>query len=373
MVTRQLIALIIAATATLGQYPSYSSAAPASSGGSSSSMVTYSATGLTVTAGTRFAPFGGGATLSTTESDVQNGIPVNATVVNLFVQQSVAIGSGNTAVYTLRKNGSDQALTCTIAGVSATSCSDTADSFNVAQVDLLSISVVTTGTVIVTPNININVGLTSIVTPPFHSPITLLTHTGASNASSGAAYTSSGINTTGAKYLAVCVTSGNGTFGTVTDSKSNIWTPLTSQFALFTGGQLFYSLNPTVGTGHTFSVGTGGTFSTMEVASFSGGLQSFDVENGAAAGMTGSSAQGGTVTPSAASSLVLSCVSAQRGQAQVSSVNSGFTITDNVGEGAAGSGSALAYIIQTAITPENPTWTLDTGNGFWTVENAVFQ
>ena len=116
-------------------------------------ITVYSGTGLTVTANTYYLPIGGGGTLSTTETNVDVDSPSAATITNFYVQQNVAIGAGNTATYTWRKNASSQSVTCQIAGAVATSCSDTTHSFSVSQGDLLTIQLVTTGTIIVTPNI----------------------------------------------------------------------------------------------------------------------------------------------------------------------------------------------------------------------------
>lgn len=113
----------------------------------------YSATGLTVTANTYYIPLGGGGSISTTETNVDIDSPAAATVTNMFVQLSVALGGGNSGVFTMRKAGVSQSVTCTISGGSATSCSDTTHSFSVSQGDLLAIQLVTTGTIVVTPNI----------------------------------------------------------------------------------------------------------------------------------------------------------------------------------------------------------------------------
>ncbi len=113
----------------------------------------YSATGLTVTANTYYIPVGGGGSLSTTEANVDIDSPTSATITNMAVQLSVALGGGNSGVFTFRKNGVSQSVTCTISGGAATSCLDSTHSFNVSQGDLLTIQLVTTGTIVVTPNI----------------------------------------------------------------------------------------------------------------------------------------------------------------------------------------------------------------------------
>lgn len=377
MVTRKLIfSLLLVASFSLAQYPSISSA-PSQSvtpGGPSSSMITYSSTLQTISAGTYFAPFGGGGSLSATEADVQNGIPVNGSAVNLYVSLSSAPGSGNTAVFTLRLNGADATLSCEIDDT-ATSCINNTNLDLITAADSVSFSLVTTGTIVATPNINIAVGLTNITSPAVHPPIFFISHAQAHNASSGLAYSTSGIDTTGATYLIVSICSGNGSVGTLTDSKGNIWAAATPFInGSFTGQQVFYSLNPTVGTGHTFSVGTGGSNSSMTVEAFGGGLQSLDV-NSQASGGGGATVQAGPVTPSFAGSLVISTASTQGGISSVVSINSGFTVTDIVPDGGGGNynSSSLAYLIQTSIVSEDPTWTLSSGGGGSVASNVVFQ
>lgn len=75
----------------------------------------------------------------------------NGTFNGLFVKtESNVGGSGQTATYTLRKNGVDTAITCQIAS-GASSANDTAHSVSYSQGDLIAIKVVnsaTTGTVV---------------------------------------------------------------------------------------------------------------------------------------------------------------------------------------------------------------------------------
>lgn len=63
------------------------------------------------------------------------------TVKSMRCFLGTAPGGADTAAFTVRKNGSDGAVTCTITG-SATTCSDTSNSFTVAAGDRLSIKVV---------------------------------------------------------------------------------------------------------------------------------------------------------------------------------------------------------------------------------------
>jgi len=122
------------------------------SGAGKGGIVVYSAASLSLT-GTQYIPIGGGGLPSGTESNVDTSAPSAATVTNFDVQMSSAPGMGNNIVFTWRKNASSQTLTCTISGAVATSCNDSTHSFLVAQGDLLTIQLVTTGVIAGTPNL----------------------------------------------------------------------------------------------------------------------------------------------------------------------------------------------------------------------------
>jgi len=116
----------------------------------------YSAPAVTLpTAGNTFIPPVGGGLPSTTEANVQWTAPVTATVSDLGVNLSTAIGTGNSISFTFRDGGSSQAVTCTISGASAKTCTDLTHSFSVTQGDLLDILITTTGTVVAAPNVQI--------------------------------------------------------------------------------------------------------------------------------------------------------------------------------------------------------------------------
>ena len=76
-------------------------------------------------------------TSSGTEGNVD--VPVSSgTASKMILRLPAALGATETATLTLRKNGADTLLTCTIPG-SGTSCSDTTDTVTFADGDLLSI------------------------------------------------------------------------------------------------------------------------------------------------------------------------------------------------------------------------------------------
>ena len=101
--------------------------------------------------------------------------------------------------------------------------------------------------------------------------------------------TTDAIDTTGADLIvintATFITSDRGV--AVTDSKGNTWTPLTQYDGSDSTTRLYYSLNPTVGTGHTFTATSTGTvavvYPSIQVSAWSGAhdTASYDVENGA--------------------------------------------------------------------------------------------
>lgn len=158
--------------------------------------------------------------------------------------------------------------------------------------------------------------------------------------------TTDAIDTTGADLLVVHVGHGTGGDGTITDSKSNTWTALTTQ-----GGEstLWYCLNPTVGTGHTFTV-TGGSFPSISVAAFSGEC-TYDQESG------GTDNQPGAITPAANGALLISGFAHQQTSFGVVAVNSGFAIAAEFTYSAGGRiGSALAYFEQATAASIQPTW-----------------
>src|SRR5258708_7687646 len=128
--------------------------------------------------------------------------------------------------------------------------------------------------------------------------------------------------TTGANLIVLLTVDNAG--GTPFDSKGNTWTALTSQTINTVVTRLWYSLNPTVGTLHTFTLQNG--LPSIAMAAYSGALASsaFDVQNGSNPG-SGTSIQPGSVTPSQANELVIYGTGDVR--TTTASVNSG-TILD---------------------------------------------
>jgi hypothetical protein len=177
-------------------------------------------------------------------------------------------------------------------------------------------------------------------------------------------FTTSAIDTTGAKVLVALLSE---YFlqpdNVITDSKGNTWVALTARNAAgFTYQRWYYCLNPTVGSGHTFSAsGNNGSYPGIAVLAFSGTPDVKDADLGNTD--TGSSPLStGSITPAGNNELFVSCLSSWAISA--TSINSSF---NKVQEVLYSSGqhfhAALAYKIQTTGGAENPQWAWTGGSG----------
>jgi hypothetical protein len=170
--------------------------------------------------------------------------------------------------------------------------------------------------------------------------------------------TTSAIDTTGADLI-VLVRSvyDNGTPSTPTDNKSNTWTALTRRQA--TGDtaydvRIWYSVNPTVGSGHTFTQGSSGAiYPSLHVMAFSGSHASpFDQESGQGTGSV-TSVQAGSLTPSEGNCLVISGMVSNGG---LPGIDGTYTESATAAIGGTSVSGGIAYDIQTTATATNPTW-----------------
>jgi hypothetical protein len=176
------------------------------------------------------------------------------------------------------------------------------------------------------------------------------------------------VDTSGSSGLFVGIIDDQPTTSTLTDLGSNIWTPLTPK--AMSGGvraRLYFCATPIVGSGHTFTVTSdaGNSYPTVAIQGFSGtsALSLFDVENGFATNGTSTSLQPGSVSPNVDGEVIITLV-ANANATTTSTIDSGFTRTDAaLTVGGTAYGFAIAYLIQTARSAVNPTWswtTLDT-------------
>lgn len=173
---------------------------------------------------------------------------------------------------------------------------------------------------------------------------TLISHT------SVVGSTTPAIITTGADLIVVTTVPDNG--ATITDSKSNTWTALTAQNATV---RIYYVHNPTVGSGHTFSATAGN--GVIMVEAWAGSITSpFDQQNGGFTASLVTTFQVGSITPGVSTELVVTGIGLG-GNASSPTIDSGMTVSDSQnGVSGVSYGGGMAYIVQSAATPINPTW-----------------
>lgn len=168
--------------------------------------------------------------------------------------------------------------------------------------------------------------------------------------------TSPAIDTTGANLLVAGLSyySIQGDL-TPTDSKGNTWSGLTSRTNGASGRvRLCYVMNPTVGSGHTFSFLVNDSYPLVYILALSGADVSsvFEAESGSA-----SSATPGEITPAGDGRLFVTALALGGGSGALT-IDEGFTISGQ-NDFSSGNyfGGALAYLIQSAAAARNPTWT----------------
>src|SRR5208282_1541263 len=163
--------------------PSFQSC-PSSGGGGGA--VGYS--GAPVVTATVYVPLMGDTAGSTTRANVGWPAPSAAPISNLQAYSSSVPGTGNTLVVTLYDGSTAEALTCTITAA-ANSCSDTTHTFTPAAGDLLTWQISPTGTVTITPNIQIGANWATPAGNSFSGNTTV-----AASASSSMASAAAGVN-----------------------------------------------------------------------------------------------------------------------------------------------------------------------------------
>lgn len=173
-------------------------------------------------------------------------------------------------------------------------------------------------------------------------------------------------DTTGADFLVAIVAHNTAAGGTpdVTDSKSNSWTAATAYTNVSSGQEirLYYSLPTSVGSGHTASFSTGGTFAYASVyfAAFSGAATSsvFNKESGENIN-AGTSIQAGSVTPDQDNSLLIAAMAFGHLSVTPTISGGGFSTVEGPTSGSPDNGAsrlAWSYVIQTTASASNPTW-----------------
>jgi hypothetical protein len=154
----------------------------------------------------------------------------------------------------------------------------------------------------------------------------------------------------------------------VVDDQGNTVTTLTREaFVGDTSIQLFYEQNPSsMGSGHTLSVSTTGSFAAICYTVFSGMKTSGVLDSGTthSTHVSSGGCQPASTAPSSGNNVVISVVA---GNGASWTINAGFTKLGNVANGST-YGGTLGYLINGGTV--QPTWTPNAGNTACT--NAVF-
>lgn len=175
--------------------------------------------------------------------------------------------------------------------------------------------------------------------------------------------TSPGIDTTGATLLIVGLAYYNASGApTFSDSKGNTWTGLTQRGGSLNNLRLYYAVNPTVGTGHTFTASGASSFAALGVLALSGAATSspFDVESAT------------SVTPTQDNELLVAISGNPTPGSFPSAISDGFTIQHSIANSSGNYfGFSIAYQIQTTATARTPVWTNGDGNAIATFKAAA--
>ncbi len=151
----------------------------------------------------------------------------------------------------------------------------------------------------------------------------------------GGGTTSPGIDTTGADLIVIALTCSSGSISTfltlISDNKSNTW--LSGGITQNDGSNnaasaIVYCINPTVGSGHTFSYGGGSILQSICVAAYSGANLGFDTAKNSGASGGVFTVQPGSVTPNQNNSLIIVVGTAVQ-VGNTLAVNQSFTIREN--------------------------------------------
>lgn len=182
--------------------------------------------------------------------------------------------------------------------------------------------------------------------------------------------TTGAIDTTGAKLIVIHVASFRA-LESISDSKGNTWIPGTvrGDFGLIRFSQCFYVLNPTVGSGHTFTVPGLNFYPVIDVLAYDNDV-AFDAESGAGSNGAVATIQPGGVTPAGNNGLFITGVCA--GLVSIPSIDSGFTLRLSTANGAANNMQAgVADKQQTTGGAENPTWTVWDSNNIGATDDCA--
>ena len=166
-------------------------------------------------------------------------------------------------------------------------------------------------------------------------------------------------NTKGANLIVVAVNwySAIVTSPPLSDSKGNIWTPLTKRVSGNFSQQLYYCVNPIVGANHYFTLTGSAIYGHISVQAWrTANTVPYDTDTFAvSAGVT--TLATGSITPSANGSLIVSALGLSDNCVAPVTVDSGLTITTTRNASAGVTlGGSMAYLVQETAAPVNATW-----------------
>ncbi len=177
------------------------------------------------------------------------------------------------------------------------------------------------------------------------------------SASSGA--TTDARDTTGANFICVsfnCYQTG----GTFSDNKGNTsWTEITAYNANNQPRvRTFYCVNPTVGSGHTFTLSGSNLYGTIQMSAWSGvdTADPLEAQNGSSTTSGGSSRNSGTVSPANDGALILAHYAGFANPPSFSGSPSFTTLTAFAGVGSVYFSTGGAYYIQPTAGSINSGW-----------------
>lgn len=176
----------------------------------------------------------------------------------------------------------------------------------------------------------------------------------------GNGITSSAINTTGVNLIIVSVIdySVNPAI-TLSDNQGNTWTELSIYTGSSARSKIYYCYNPTTNSNHTFTATGNASYVSFSVLAFSGAaVNPLDKSSGNGTSSSVTSLSTNPVTPAEDNELIFTGIGFANADVPISlSINNSFTIV-NQGVNVSGQafGIGTAYLIQSAASAINPSW-----------------
>jgi hypothetical protein len=172
--------------------------------------------------------------------------------------------------------------------------------------------------------------------------------------------TTASINTTGANFLAACVTNLETVPTTLSDSASNTWTLVrTDNPGSQVENSLYYVYNPSTSATHTFTLAGTGSKSGVSVLGFSGMASNpLDQQNGANSSGNNTSFGPGSITPTTNNEVVIPCIGNYIAPSGTTVTLSSFSGLQQYAYSGTHYAGASAYQIQTAAAAANPSFSL---------------